>query len=91
MDLVRALPDIKFVWKNSKTPENLPSNVKISNWIPQVDLLSDVRTKLFLSHCGNHGAHEALFSGVPILALPLLFDQFYISTRIRGKKLDKVY
>ena len=53
-------------------------------WIPQVELLGDKRTKLFVSHAGNHGAHESIMNGVPILAIPLFYDQFYIATRIQG-------
>lgn len=30
---------------------------------------------LFISHCGNLGLQEAQYHGVPILALPLAFDQ----------------
>lgn len=80
----RAFPEYRFIWRNSNRPEGTPENVKVSSWIPQVDLLADARTKVFVSHCGNHGAHESLFNGVPILAVPLVFDQFYIAGRIAG-------
>ena len=83
--LAREFPTYRFVWRNKNRPENAPDNIKTTDWLPQIDLLSDSRTKLFISHCGNHGAHESLFSGVPVLAVPLLYDQFYIASRIRGK------
>ena len=86
LSLIRELPSYRFIWRNKIIPENSPPNLKTVSWIPQVDLLADERTKVFISHCGNHGAHEALFNGVPILALPIMFDQFYIASRIRGKK-----
>lgn len=83
--LAREFPNYRFVWRNKNRPENAPDNIKTTDWLPQIDLLSDSRTKVFISHCGNHGAHESLFSGVPVLAVPLLYDQFYIASRIRGK------
>ena len=43
-------------------PEGTPDNVKTAAWIPQVDILSDPKTKVFISHCGNHGAHEDGFN-----------------------------
>ena len=43
-------------------PEGTPDNVKTAAWIPQVDILSDPKTKVFISHCGNHGAHEDCFN-----------------------------
>jgi len=85
IELIQAFPEYRFIWRNSKTPENTPKNAKITAWIPQVDLLSDSRTKIFISHCGNHGAHESIFNGVPVLAMPLMFDQLYIAARIEGK------
>ena len=33
------------------------------------------KTRLFISHCGNLGTQEAKYHGVPVLGLPILFDQ----------------
>lgn len=46
--------DIRII----ERPEGTPNNVKTAAWIPQVDILSDPKTQVFISHCGNHGAHE---------------------------------
>ena len=73
---------LNLYFRISERPQNTPANVKTSNWIPQVDILANEKTKIFISHCGNHGAHESLFNGVPVLGVPLFFDQFYIAKRI---------
>ena len=37
---LRRFPQIQFIWKLNKVPENLPKNVMIEKWLPQQDLLS---------------------------------------------------
>ncbi|ESO04461.1 hypothetical protein HELRODRAFT_79144, partial [Helobdella robusta] len=51
-------------------------NTLILNWLPQNDVLGDPSTKLFITHCGNNGLHEALYHGVPMLGFPFFGDQF---------------
>ena len=58
LELINAFPSYRFIWRNQKRPDNAPSNLLTVQWLPQVDLLSDSRTKVFISHSGNHGAHE---------------------------------
>jgi len=83
--LIKAFPQYRFIWRNGVKPLDTPDNAMVTTWIPQVDLVSDIRTRLFISHCGNHGTHESLFKGAPILGIPLMFDQFYIAKRVQGK------
>lgn len=52
-----------------------PSNVLISKWIPQDDLLANSNVKLFISHCGLGSVAESKYHGVPIVAMPLGIDQ----------------
>lgn len=52
-----------------------PSNVLISKWVPQDDLLAHPKVKLFISHCGLGSVAEAKYQGVPIVAMPLGIDQ----------------
>lgn len=49
----------------------VPRNVLQLPWLPLNDLLGHPRTRLFISHCGKAVMHEAIYHGVPILALPL--------------------
>jgi len=83
LKVFEAFPEYRFIWRIIERPEGTPENVKTAAWIPQVDILSDSKTEVFISHCGNHGAHESLFNGVPMIGIPLMFDQFYIANRLR--------
>lgn len=39
------------------------------------DVLGHPNTKVFVSHCGVHSINEAAFHGVPIVAVPIQFEQ----------------
>ena len=81
MKAFKQLP-YKVLWKlkeeTSATIDQaeLSNQIKILRWIPQVDVLSHPKTKLFISHCGLNGMYEAAAFGVPVLAIPLSGDQF---------------
>jgi len=53
----------------------IPKNVKILSWLPQNDILGHIKTKLFITHCGNNGQYEALYHGVPMIGFPLYAEQ----------------
>ena len=59
-------------------PERLdiPSNLKILDWLPQNDLLGHKKTRAFVSHMGVNGATEAAYHGVPIVAACIMSDSF---------------
>lgn len=77
------LPDYNIIWKIdiSKLDLQLPKNVFIKSWLPQNDILADKRTKLFISHAGGLSTQEATWYGQPMLALPVMFDQFPVSRK----------
>lgn len=75
-------PEYSVIWKVdlSKLPDlKIPQNVFIKTWLPQNDILADSRTKLFISHAGGLSTQEATWYGQPMLALPVMFDQFPVS------------
>ncbi|XP_064629304.1 UDP-glucuronosyltransferase 1A8-like [Lineus longissimus] len=88
LETFRDVP-YKIVWKwdkNSlKTDQVLSSNVFAVNWIPQNDVLGHRNIKLFVTHCGNSGQHEALYNSVPMVGLPLFGDQMFNCKRIEGR------
>jgi glucuronosyltransferase len=55
--------------------ENKPSNILISKWLPQDDILAHPKIKLFISHCGYGGVIESKFHAVPIICIPFGGDQ----------------
>ncbi|ESO01585.1 hypothetical protein HELRODRAFT_154876 [Helobdella robusta] len=63
----------------------VPPNLLILNWLPQNDLLGHPSTKLFITHCGNNGQHEALYHGVPMLGFPLFAEQHMNARRMTVK------
>uniref|UniRef100_A0A336LHP8 CSON001305 protein n=1 Tax=Culicoides sonorensis TaxID=179676 RepID=A0A336LHP8_CULSO len=84
--LVSSFRKIKqrIIWKyENETVENLPENVLIKKWLPQDDILAHSNTKAFISHCGLSSYNEALFHGVPVVAVPMVSDQPWNSERAR--------
>ena len=69
-----------------------PTNVYLSKWLPQAALLAHNNTRLFISHCGNGGQHEATYHGVPMLGLPLFAEQHHNAHRMVqhgiGRRVD---
>lgn len=39
------------------------------------DVLGHQHTRAFVSHCGVHSINEAAFHGVPVVAVPIQFEQ----------------
>ncbi|RIA88846.1 Glycosyltransferase Family 1 protein [Glomus cerebriforme] len=54
---------------------NKNPNISMESFAPQFSILNHTNTKLFLSHSGSGSVYESLYTGTPILALPITFDQ----------------
>ncbi|XP_041640497.1 UDP-glucuronosyltransferase 2C1-like [Cheilinus undulatus] len=83
----------KVIWRHKgDKPAGLGNNTLLVDWMPQNDLLGHPKIKLFVAHGGTNGVQEALYHGVPILGIPLIFDQrdnlFRIESRGAGKIID---
>ncbi|XP_016479894.2 UDP-glucosyltransferase 29-like [Nicotiana tabacum] len=66
-------------------PEGYNERVKekgriVTKWAPQAKILRHSNIVGFLNHCGSNSILESLHFGVPIIAMPVLVDQF-IATR----------
>ncbi|RUS20353.1 hypothetical protein BC937DRAFT_95402, partial [Endogone sp. FLAS-F59071] len=46
-----------------------------TTWAPQFAVLNHTSTRLFISHSGAESAHEALYTGTPLLLQPYFGDQ----------------
>lgn len=81
VEALARFPEYHVIWKIdlSMLELQIPKNVFIKTWLPQNDILSDRRTKLFISHAGGLSTQEATWHGRPMLALPVMGDQFPVS------------
>uniref|UniRef100_A0A667YZU8 UDP-glucuronosyltransferase n=1 Tax=Myripristis murdjan TaxID=586833 RepID=A0A667YZU8_9TELE len=81
----------KVVWKFlGQRPSSLGNNTLLVDWLPQTDLLGHPKTRAFVAHGGTNGLYEAIYYGVPVLGLPLLFDQFDNLVRLKARGAARV-
>lgn len=65
----------------------VPANVEVRSWFPQLDVLA--HASAFLTHCGMGSTMEALFHGVPLLALPQMPEQAVNADRVVELRLGR--
>jgi MGT family glycosyltransferase len=84
IDAIAERPDLQGVvtiGNYLKTDEfNCPPNVLIASHAPQVEVLK--RASLMISHGGVTGVKESAVMGVPMLLIPLSYDQFGNAARV---------
>lgn len=80
----------RVIVKYSGPPLPLPPNVKVFDWLPQQDVLGHRSTRVFVTHCGKHSAAEGVYHGVPMLGLPITFDQPRTCARMARRGEAKV-
>ncbi|XP_063822363.1 UDP-glucosyltransferase 2-like [Ostrinia nubilalis] len=66
----------RVLWKWEAEGMELPENVRLMKWLPQYELLTHRNCVAFISHAGALSLTEAVSAGVPLLAIPILGDQF---------------
>src|SRR6202020_1030320 len=82
---VEPMEDVQVVLSvgNNIRLENLghiPSNTIVVNSAPQIELLK--RAALCITHAGLNTALESLAQGVPMVAIPIGYDQPGVASRI---------
>ncbi|XP_071053712.1 UDP-glucosyltransferase 2-like isoform X1 [Onthophagus taurus] len=69
----------KVFWKGEKEDIlddlKIPDNIIFEPWMPQLNMLCNPNTKLFIAHGGLFGVQEAIYCGIPILGIPFFADQ----------------
>ncbi|KAM8865081.1 UDP-glucuronosyltransferase 2B17-like [Synchiropus picturatus] len=81
----------KVIWRHKgKRPSTLGNNTLVVDWLPQNDILGHPKTKVFVAHGGTNGIQEAIYHGVPLLGLPLMFDQHDNFFKMKAKGVAKV-
>ncbi|KAH8346443.1 hypothetical protein KR084_000670, partial [Drosophila pseudotakahashii] len=85
-----SLPQ-RILWKfeDEEMPEK-PSNVLISKWFPQQDILAHPKVTLFITHGGMQSTIESIHHGKPMLGLPFFYDQFGNMEHIKRQGLGLV-
>lgn len=57
-----------------------PTNVVVASYVPQLEILS--RANCFITHGGMNSTMEALYYGVPMVAIPQMVEQAMTARRI---------
>ena len=61
--------------------------VQILNWAPQLAVLGHRAIRMAVVHGGMNGIHESLYSGVPLIVLPINGDQMANAGRVHHQGL----
>ncbi|XP_034488823.1 UDP-glucuronosyltransferase 2B15 [Drosophila innubila] len=78
------------VWKFERnTLPKKSERIYISPLLPQRELLTHPNVKLFITHGGILSIIEAAYSAVPMLCLPLYYDQFGNAERMKHAGVAK--
>ncbi|XP_017771347.1 PREDICTED: UDP-glucuronosyltransferase 2C1-like [Nicrophorus vespilloides] len=75
--ILRAFSKSKYdvLWKFDGKLLYNPKNVKTAKWLPQKGILAHPKTVAFITHGGFGSITEAIFHGVPMIAIPFFGDQ----------------
>ncbi|XP_038054871.1 UDP-glucuronosyltransferase-like [Patiria miniata] len=68
----------RVLWQSNVnfTGLKLGKNTKMVNWLPLRDLMTHKNMKVFVTQGGVNSVHEALWAGLPMVGIPLLYDMF---------------
>uniref|UniRef100_A0A3P8SK03 UDP-glucuronosyltransferase n=1 Tax=Amphiprion percula TaxID=161767 RepID=A0A3P8SK03_AMPPE len=81
----------KVIWRyKGSRPDTLGNNTLLVDWMPQNDLLGHPKVKVFVAHGGTNGVQEALYHGVPVVGLPVAFDQYDNLIRLEDRGAAKM-
>lgn len=78
MSVFQRLPQLKLIvrWEATTPPANTPNNVLVMPRVrSQNAILAHRNMRLFISSCDRRSLNEARFHGVPVLGVPLHYEQ----------------
>ncbi|KAJ8407774.1 hypothetical protein AAFF_G00268180 [Aldrovandia affinis] len=88
-DLTKRLQDAQYDMVLTD-PAIAGNNTLLVKWMPQNDLLGHPKTRAFVAHGGTNGVQEAIYHGMPVLGIPLFFDQYDNLLRLANKGGAKI-
>ena len=91
-DAVRDLDINVFAALGGIKPESLkdiPANVEVGQMVPQLDILS--QASVFITHAGMGGTGEAIYYGVPMIAIPQMDEQAITARQIEKTGLGVAF
>lgn len=68
---------------------DVPANVELGQMVPQLDILS--QASVFITHAGMGGTGEAIYYGVPMIAIPQMEEQAVTAGQIEKLGLGKAF
>ena len=83
-----AFAKLRFqvIWKwDGDDIIDLPSNVKLTKWAPQQDLLAHPNLKVMVTHGGLLSLQEALYHKTPLIGIPFGNDQIINILRAKNR------
>ncbi|XP_013141456.1 PREDICTED: UDP-glucuronosyltransferase 2B15-like isoform X2 [Papilio polytes] len=76
------------IWKWDTDDFKVDSpNIKVYSWLPQSDLLRHPNVKVFITQGGLQSTDESIIGGVPLIAFPMLGDQWYNAEKYTHHKI----
>ena len=91
-DAVRVLDINVFAALGAIDPASLkdiPANVEVGQMVPQLDILS--QASVFITHAGMGGTGEAIYYGVPMIAIPQMEEQAITARQIEKLGLGRAF
>lgn len=91
-DAVRDLDINVFAALGAVDPASLkdiPANVEVGQMVPQLDILS--QASAFITHAGMGGTGEAIYYGVPMIAIPQMEEQAITARQIEKLGLGTAF
>ncbi|GMR61990.1 hypothetical protein PMAYCL1PPCAC_32186, partial [Pristionchus mayeri] len=76
--VAKMFAEVTFIFKYEKPEHRLSEgvdNIVETAWMPQNDILHDDRLTAFVTHGGQGSVTEAYYAGIPLVVIPICFDQ----------------
>lgn len=85
----KAISEVNMpvIWKHNENKTN--GSMMKKTWLPVNDILAHPNTRLLVYHCGKNAIYEALYHGVPVLCLPVMYDHVQIGARVARRGVGK--